>query len=502
MKSDFEKGSEDLVLLLGLPFHNLTIEEALSACEGSMNRKNPEYFVTANVDFTLKAYHDDELRQILFFAEKVICDGKPLVWVSRFLGFPLRERVAGADLVLKLIERCAILKKSIYFLGSDDPTCSKAKSILIEKYPGLQIVGHESPPKSDMGLWNHYEIRKRIRNAKPDLLLVALGCPKQEKWIAENYKKTGVPLSIGIGASIDYIAGKQKRAPLLFQKIGLEWFWRMLLSPRRLASRYKADLIFLLKATYRQRQLMKSQRKNLRNRTLQNASTQTIQLNAVFETLVWKGSLERAYLDSLPWPKSWHRPIVCQMNEVFFIDSSGLGKLALLARTCKKEGQPFAIYSPSNVVAKSIYSMRLEKIFPMYDDLSMLNAYIETEKSAKTTHQRDIQGGTLTFEFPINLVTENEAQIKDLLNHILNAHKNFTQVVLVMTQVEYMDSSGIAFLLRFLKEIERRNIHLFLANLCKQPKSLIHLLKLEKILKEDPEYHVSKDSNHAESSEH
>ena len=209
-------GEPPMAALLGIPFHGTTMDGALSDAEAAMSSGAsavPQYYVTANVDFCRQAAGDAWLREFIFHADRVLCDGLPLVWLSRFFGAPLPERVAGSDMVPRLLERCAASGRSVYWFGSDAATLGLAAEVAKERYPGLKIAGFESPPIGEVDDWDHEGTAARIREASPDLLLVALGCPKQERWIARHYQDLGVPLSVGIGASLDFIAGKQVRAP-------------------------------------------------------------------------------------------------------------------------------------------------------------------------------------------------------------------------------------------------------------------------------------------------
>ena len=259
-----------MTVLLGLPFHDLTLDETLAYCGESMKQDECRYLVTANVDFTTQAYDDLDLRKIVFFADRVVCDGMPLIWLSRIFGHPLRERVAGSDMVPKLLEICGQEKHAVYFFGSDLATLEEAKVIVEARYPGLKVVGMESPPMGAVIEWDNEGLCERMRASGAKLLLACLGCPKQERWIFAHHREAGVPLSIGVGASLDFITGKQKRAPRWMQKTGMEWFWRMSSSPSRLVARYQKDFIFLVKAAFQQA-LSQRRRENIAERLHGNA---------------------------------------------------------------------------------------------------------------------------------------------------------------------------------------------------------------------------------------
>jgi exopolysaccharide biosynthesis WecB/TagA/CpsF family protein len=195
------------------------------------------------VDFLVQARRDAELRRVLLDAHLVLCDGTPLVWASRLLGRPLPERVAGSDLVPELVRLAAKKNYRLFFLGATLEAGIRALANLHAQFPDLQI-SHYSPPFRPLPEMDHHEIREIIRAAQPDLLFVAFGCPKAEKWMAMNYQLLGVPVIMGVGGTIDFLAGRVKRAPCWMQRAGLEWFFRLSREPRRLFRRYAADLWF------------------------------------------------------------------------------------------------------------------------------------------------------------------------------------------------------------------------------------------------------------------
>lgn len=368
-----------IAVLLGLPFHDLTMGEALVECERALTANEPCYFVTANVDFAAQAYENSDLREILFYAKRVLCDGMPLVWISRVLGMPLRERVAGADLTPKMLELCARMRKRVYFFGSDQSTLERVAGILRERHPDLEIAGYESPPMGSIDDWDNDAVIKRIREANTDLLLIALGCPKQENWIARFHKQTGVSLAVGIGASLDFIAGKQIRAPRIVQKTGMEWFWRMATNPKRLFSRYWRDFTFLAWVTAKQRLSMRGAQTGSVRESLPVAVAETGAPNAPgqpdysaaeaaetpgkFLRLDWSGAAERARLAELAQPTDYTQPILLGLADVSFIDSAGLGALAGIGRRARNEGVTFAILNPSKPVVDALNAVHMLSLF-------------------------------------------------------------------------------------------------------------------------------------------
>jgi len=230
------------VAILGVRFDNVTTAEALTTIETMIDSRQPHYVVTANVDFLAQAQGDAELRRILANADLALCDGTPLVWASRLLGNPLPERVAGADLTPLLLKVAAEKQQRVYFLGGAPEALAEAVRRLQREHPTLVMAGHYSPPFRPLAEADNEEIVRRIREAQPDLVFVAFGCPKAEKWIAQHYRAAGAPVMVGVGATIDFLAGRVKRAPRWMQRAGLEWVFRLIQEPRRLWRRYTRDV--------------------------------------------------------------------------------------------------------------------------------------------------------------------------------------------------------------------------------------------------------------------
>ena len=235
----------DSVAVLGVPFNNVTLDEAVNIIEEKIDGGGFHQVATANVDFLMHAIHDQELRDILCSCSLVVPDGMPILWSARLMGSRLKERVCGIDLVPRLAELSARRDYSIYLLGAGEKSSQRAAEVLEQRYPGLRIAGRYSPPVRPLDQMNHEEILRRIEIARPDILLVAFGNPKQEKWLSMHRNRLRVPVSIGIGGSLDMIAGKVARAPRWMQKSGMEWFFRAAQEPRRLVGRYISDALTL-----------------------------------------------------------------------------------------------------------------------------------------------------------------------------------------------------------------------------------------------------------------
>ena len=240
------KTISNAVAVLGVPFHNVTMDDAVSFIDEKIQEGGFHQIATANVDFLMHAIRDRELQEILCSCSLVVPDGMPILWASKLLGSRLRQRVCGVDLVPRLAELSVKRGYRIFLLGASDATSQRAAEKLQQRYPGLEICGRYSPPVRPLAQMNHDEILQKIEAVRPDILLVAFGNPKQEKWLSMHRNRLNVPVCIGVGGSLDFIAGAVARAPKWMQRGGLEWAYRMMQEPKRLAQRYIGDAIGLV----------------------------------------------------------------------------------------------------------------------------------------------------------------------------------------------------------------------------------------------------------------
>ncbi|MBR6020856.1 MAG: WecB/TagA/CpsF family glycosyltransferase [Kiritimatiellae bacterium] len=230
--------------LFGIPLAKVTQAEAVEKVIAlAKTRRRPAHFVaTLNVDFVCNAVPawpfkgNKELWLYLRRADFVVADGMPIVWLSRLMGDPLPERVTGSDGVPLICKRCAEEGLSIYVLGGDPVVLNEAFSILREASPALRIAGMNTSEvrlEEDQGvLVNH------INAARPDILFVALGNPKEELWMGRHVGQLDVGVTMGVGGSFNFLAGLVPRAPEWMQRSGLEWAYRVYQEPKRLWRRY------------------------------------------------------------------------------------------------------------------------------------------------------------------------------------------------------------------------------------------------------------------------
>jgi N-acetylglucosaminyldiphosphoundecaprenol N-acetyl-beta-D-mannosaminyltransferase len=228
--------------MLGLGIDNLSFEEALDRIVALACDPEPDYVVTPNVDHVMRVQRHRRFRRVYHEASLVLADGMPVVWASRILGTPVKAKVSGSDLLPGLAPVAAARGLSLYLLGGQPGAAEACARTLTHRTPSLRIAGVHCPePGFHLDPRRNQGVLETVRKAAPDILFVALGTPKQEYWIHQYHRELGVPVSIGVGAAFDFLAGAARRAPVWMQKRGLEWLYRLCCEPRRLWKRYLLD---------------------------------------------------------------------------------------------------------------------------------------------------------------------------------------------------------------------------------------------------------------------
>lgn len=233
--------------LLNTDITNLSMEGMLEAVMDHLHEGRQGYLVAVNVDVIMKLERDPELAAITREADLVAVDGKPLLWIARHYRHPVREKVSGSDLVPLLMPRLAAEGRSVFLLGGREGVPELAAKNLLARYPGLVVAGTLSPPLGfEQKEAELTRITEAVNAARPDVLLVCFGCPKQEKWVGRHLRETNAGFAICAGATVDFLAGTVSRAPRWMSEHGLEWFYRFLKEPRRLFHRYFIEDVQIL----------------------------------------------------------------------------------------------------------------------------------------------------------------------------------------------------------------------------------------------------------------
>jgi N-acetylglucosaminyldiphosphoundecaprenol N-acetyl-beta-D-mannosaminyltransferase len=470
------------IAILGVPFDNVTTAQAIEAIERMVASGQPHYLVTANVDFIVQAQSDVELRRILFDAHLVLCDGTPLVWASKILGNPLLERVAGADLVPQLLKVAAEKGYRVFFLGATPESVAQAVQNLERRHPDLIIAGYYSPPFNKLLEMDHEEIQRRITEAKPDLLFVSLGCPKQEKWIAMYYRSLGVPVSAGVGATIDFLAGTVRRAPVWMQRIGAEWIYRLAQEPRRLFRRYARDMwVFGWKIFAQLWQLqLRSRKRRLpqpATSALSKQDWQCIPLPEWFDMAAVRDGVvpvDRIIADG--------HHCMLEMDRVKFIDSTGIGLLIRLQKEIRNADRQLVLLAPSPAVQRALGLMRLQTFFASAPDISSAQQLIEARareqsSAVRLRSARELNSllwrGEITAAIAKEVWDATEAQL---------VSKGRKELVIDLAGVRFMDSTGLGVMVRTRKLAHKEGVQLAFINPQPAVENVIQLARLQEFL--------------------
>ena len=231
---------------------DVTHEEAIEYIEECIRQRRIGQVITPNVDQIVRMEWDDYFKKIVSSCELVLVDGHPIMWAAKLYGQPFKEKICGSELVPMLCETAAKKGYSVFFLGAAPGVAARAAKIMQDEYPGLKVAGTYSPPygfEKDPEEIEH--INKILYDSHADMLFVGLGVPKQDIFIYENMDKYRIPMSFSIGATIDFIAGEQPRAPKWMSSHGLEWLFRLCQDPKRLAKRYLVDDIKIIKLFFK-----------------------------------------------------------------------------------------------------------------------------------------------------------------------------------------------------------------------------------------------------------
>lgn len=366
-----------VLVILGIPIDRVTMSQALERIDRfvASGRKTGKWhqIATVNADFIVKALADPVLRRILQRVDMATADGMPLVWGARRLGVPLTGRVTGVDMVPAIAEMAASKGYSIYFLGAAPGVARQAADILEERYPDLEVAGVSSPSKQAV---NNGEraIIDTVRAAKPDILLVAFGNPKQEKWIDTHAEALGVPVMMGVGGTFDFITGTTTRAPEWMQRCGLEWLHRLLHEPNRLWRRYANDLVGF--SYFFLRQWWEMHKGRTRSAGLAHPRSSLMNETNI---LALEGRLDVS--NQYPFVATAYETLrtdpylIVNLAEVEFLDSSAIGTLVDLTKQARDAGGDLWLTNVPSPVERVLSLLRLEQFFAICDDVETALAY-------------------------------------------------------------------------------------------------------------------------------
>ena len=327
-------GRTSTCVLLGVPVDDVTLDEAVERIAEMVARGRATGSVhqvaTINVDFLVNAALEPPVRRVLQDADLSIPDGMPVVWASRLLGTPIRQRTAGADLVPAIAERCARDGSRLLLFGAAAGVAVGAAGVLRARWPQLDVAAVEAPSIDRDGVMDASGVLAGLRTHDADVVCVALGNPKQERWIARYGAELGAPVCVGVGGSLDFLTGITRRAPAWMQRVGLEWLHRAMSEPRRLVGRYARDFRVFLPGIARQA---------WRGRRRGAAAVPGFDATAVPPRLVLTAALPSAAPEpALQRAVSAGRPLAVDLSGAGDLDNVSRSALAGLARDARRTG--------------------------------------------------------------------------------------------------------------------------------------------------------------------
>lgn len=502
--------TDNAIVILGIPIHNLNMDETVHRIFDMIDDYRvdgrPRQVATVNVDFVVNTLtwglaniRHPELLDILRKADLVTADGMPMVWTSRLLGTPLKERVTGADLVPRLAQEAARRGKSIYFLGGRGDVGKQAADLLQQRYPGLIVAGSDSPfvhvegdeladaPESDRPIVEH------INRLKADMLLIGFGNPKQEVWFERNRHRLKVPVSIGIGGTYEFILGTVARAPVWMQKAGLEWIFRITQDPKRLWKRYvigflKFGLLILPSIVYYKyrRLLFKLKYRPGMAPDLQTRNVEPPGVEAI-TTVTLPISLDAASVmeirENIQTTVIQHAHTILDFKQVDFIDSSGLGLLLTLWRKAGKDQNKLFFIHISRAVQRLFELSRVLDLFQgiLFNSYDAALAHIQATARRpvftclETIRERHV---VLRLEGELDAAQMAALDLPALLTVIGGKH-----CILDVSDLSFVDSSGIMLFLKIQRHVAMHGKSCVLTDMQDKVRRMFQITKLVRLFK-------------------
>ena len=469
-----------LLVILGIPIDDLTMPEALDRIsefiETGRSTGKVHQVATINADFIVKARHDPELRYLLQESDMATADGMPLVWGARLLGVPLEGRVTGADMVPALAGHAAKRGYTMYFLGAAPGVAARAAEILTERHPDLKIVGTVSPPYAPIMEMDR-DILAEIKAIKPDILLVAFGNPKQEKWIGMYGRELGVPVMIGVGGTFDFIAGKTKRAPEWMQRTGLEWLYRLLQEPRRLWRRYVVDMFGFSTFFIRQWWLMR--RGDVPAPLLPTEDAVIMDNTAILKI---KGRLDLT--NAAEFQQKAHEAmaitpdVMVNLNEAIFLDSTAIGTLVALTKQARDAGGELWLVGVPDNIQQTFSLMRLDRFFVIRDDVDSGFA-AQADRRTDLAERMEPAGQWTVVKVPHRL---DATTVDEFVDTHLATLKHNAHMVLDFSETAFLASAGLAAMAQLNRVAQADGGEVRVASCSPDVQRVIELVRFDKVM--------------------
>ena len=448
------------IAILGVPFDSVTLDNGLAIITAMLASGRPHYAATVDVGFLMAATDDVELRRILFDAHLVLAGEKPLLWASKMLGNPVPECSPALRLVPALLALAERKNWRVFFLGGTEQSVMVAAEKVRAQHPRLQVAGTYSPPEKPVLEMDHADILHRLHAAKPDILLVAFGCPKEEKWINMNFRAAGVPFIIGIGATLDFLAGtvpaKQAAPQSNTKKI-----WNFSRSVLR-------------------------QSWQLRHRKVAPTAGEPNVVPDPFGNLVIRVPARLGAAEVAACRTEWLRAVdsghvLFDLSDTVFADSTGIGLMIRLRKQARELGYQFILVAPRPPIAAALRLMKLDEFFTIQAGLVGARILMESAAGAPTVtsgvSEKDLQirwVGEITALNVVELGAYTESELSQVTPGM--------NVVIDLSRVTFVDSTGIGLMLRFKKNLKRRDVELKFINVSGSVLNVFRHTRLEEYL--------------------
>ena len=440
------------IAILGVPFDNVNLAEALAIAGEMIASGQPHYATTVGVDFLAAALGDVELRRILFDAHLMLAEDKTVVWASKILGNELPESITVPKLVPPLLALAEQKKWRVFLLGGNDTVAAQIRA----RHPNLKVVGAYALPDLPLLEINHTDIQQRLRAAKPDILLVAQGSPKQEKWINMNYREAGVPFVLGAGLTFDFLTGQSQPA-------------------QRAGKQFSKFIRAILRQWWR-----------LRAKKNAAAVVGSDVVPDPFGNLIIHGparlDTESAQASQAEWLRAAENShVLFDLTDTVFADSTGVGTLVRLRRRARELGWQFFLINPRPQVEAALKVLKLDEFFMIQASLAGARIVMESGAGAAA-----VSSGVLEAELQIRWTGEvtalNAVELGAYTESELSQVTPGMTVAIDLSRVTFVDSSGIGLMVRFKKNLKRRDINLRFENATATVRNVVRQTQLEEFL--------------------
>ncbi|OQY42306.1 MAG: hypothetical protein B6240_14110 [Desulfobacteraceae bacterium 4572_87] len=513
--------SDETIVILGIPVDNLTMDMAVNRIFSMIDDfavdGRARLVATVNVDFLVNTHawfrkhiRHPELLDILRRADMVTADGMPIVWASKLLGTPLKERVTGADLVPRLAEEASKRKKTIFLLGGRGDVGQKAADLLQAWYPGFEVAGVYSPFVHVEGEAileteaEDLEIVDRINRSNADILLLAFGNPKQEIWFERNRLRLKVPVSIGVGGTYEFIVGSVKRAPVWMQKTGTEWIFRMTQDPRRLVKRYllgffKLGFMLWPALLHYRYQLLRYKQSQSSQKDAQTAEVSTVSGN--MKVINFPDRVDASFVkqDGGKIEKDIGEAAFMSLDfsRTRFIDSSGLG---LIVKLWKRGPETQTGIYFTGIHGGVVHFFKLTRLWDLfsknaYDNLDDLLRNLDREKLLPPFFM------VVTEETPDGVVLSltgrlDGTQMADIKMDTVIESVGGRNCVFDLAGLDFVDGSGIFFFLKIQKALAQKGKACAFSNVSENVLQIFRISKLVHLFDPAPDIETAKERFH------